>query len=82
MSHYKNIGCEFSPVLHIRVLYNVFVLKKGKNKMGPKNHQLPALRMPSAFLSQTETTFEDVRKKAMQAYIKKTANYNKKANAS
>ena len=47
----------------------------------PQEIPPPNSQIPQDVLEQTETIFQDVRKKTMQAYIKYKAYYDKKANA-
>ena len=48
----------------------------------PQEFPLPNSQIAQDVLDQTETIFQDVRKKTMQAYIKHKAYYDNKANAS
>ena len=48
----------------------------------PQKIPSPDSQIAQDVLEQTETIFQDVRKNAMQAYIKCKAYYDKKANAS
>ena len=48
----------------------------------PQKTPSPDSEIPQDMLEQTEIFFQDVRKDAMQAYIKYKAYYDKKANAS
>ena len=52
--------------------------------MGIRPQKIPPLdsQIAHEVLEQTETIFQDVRKNAMQAYIKYKAYYDRKANAS
>ena len=50
--------------------------------MRPQKVPSPYSEIAQNVLEQTETIFQDVRKNAMQAYIKYKAYYDKKANAS
>ena len=56
--------------------------ENGQKQNGSKKPPTPSSQNAHCLLEQTEITYEDVRKKAMQPYIKNTANYNKKSNAS
>ena len=78
-SYHTSIGCESSRVFHGRFPYNILDLK-----MGIRPQKNPSLNSKIAqdLLQQTEMIFRDVRKSAMQAYIKYKAYYNKKVNAS
>ena len=79
ISYHAGIGCEPSRVFHGRNLYNILDLKMGLRP--PKIHS-PDSQIAQDVLDQTELTFQDVRKNAIQAYIKNKAFYDKKANAS
>ena len=77
-SCHSSIGCQPSRVFHDRIPYNIFDLK-----LGIRPQKIPAQDSEIAqdVLEQAETIFQDVRRKAMQAYIKYKAYYDKKANA-
>ena len=62
-----------------RIPYNVLVLKMG---IRPQKFPSPDSQIAQNVLEQTETIFQDVRRNAMQAYIKNKSYYVKKANAS
>ena len=72
-SHHASIGCEPSRVFHGRIHYKVFDLK-----IGIHPHKIPSSdsRIGQDVPEQTETIFQDVRKNAMQAYIKYKAFYD------
>ena len=72
-------GCEPSRVLHGRIPYNVLDLKLG---IRPQQQPIPFSQIAQDVLNQTEMIHQDVRKNAMQAYIKYKEYYDKKANAS
>ena len=78
-SYHASIGCEPSRVFHGRIPYNILDLK-----MGIRPQKIPPPDSPIAqdVLEQTGIIFQDVRKNAMQAYIKNKAYYDRKANAS
>ena len=78
-SYNTSIGCEPSRVFHGRIPYNILDLK-----LGIRSQQQPFTTSQTAqdILEQTEMIHQDVRKNAMQAYIKYKAYYDKKANAS
>ena len=78
-SYHWSIGCEPSRVFHGRILYNILDLKMG---IRPQRFPSPDSEIAQDVLVQTETIFQDVRRNAMQAYIKYKAYYDKKANAS
>ena len=66
-SYHASIGCEPSRVFHGRIPYKIPDLKMGicSQKIPPLDSQIA-----QDVLEQTETIFRDVRKNAMQAYIK------------
>ena len=78
-SYHASIGCEPSRVFHGRIPYNILDLKLG---IRPQKTSPPDSQIAQDVLEQTEMIFQDVRKNAMQAYIKYKAYYDKKANAS
>ena len=78
-SYHTSIGCEPSRVFHGRIPYNVLDLKLG---FRPEQQPTPTPQIAQDLLYQTEVIHQDVRKKAMQAYIKYKTYYDKKANAS
>ena len=78
-SYHTNIGCEPSRRFHGRIPYIVLDLKLG---IGPQQQPIPTSQMAQDVLEQTEMMLQDVRKNAMQAYIKYKAYYDKKASAS
>ena len=77
--YHASIGCEPSRVFHGRIPNNVSELKKG---IRPQQIPSPDSQIAQDVLELTETIFQDVRRNAMQAYIKYKAYYDKKANAS
>ena len=78
-SYHKSIGCEPSRVFHGRIPYNILDLKLGTR---PQQQPIPTSQIAQDVLDQTEMIHQDVRKNAMQAYIKYEAYYDKTANAS
>ena len=78
-SYQSSIGCEPSRVFHGRIPYNILDSKMG---IRPQKNPSPDSEITQDVLEQTETIFQDVRRNAMQAYIKYKAYYDKKANAS
>ena len=78
-SYHASIGCEPSRVFHGRVPYNILDLKMG---ICPQKIPPPDSQIAQDVLEQTELFFQDVRKNAMQAYLKYKAYYDRKANAS
>ena len=79
ISYNSSIGCEPSRVYHGRIPYNILDLKLG---IRPQKIPVPDSEIAQGVLEHTETIFQDVRRNAMQAYIKYKAYYDKKANAS
>ena len=78
-SYISSIGCEPSRVFHGRIPYNILDLKMG---IRPQKIPSPDSEIAQDVLEQTEMIFHDVRRNAMQAYIKNKAFFYKKANAS
>ena len=78
-SYHSIIGSEPSRVFHGRIPYNIVDLKMG---IRPQKTSSPDSEIAQDVLEQTEAIFQDVRKNAMQVYIKYKAYYDKKANAS
>ena len=78
-SYHSSIGCEPSRVFHGRISYDILDLKMG---IRPQKIPSPDSKIAQDVLEQTEMIFQDVRRNAMQAYIKYKAYYDKKANAS
>ena len=78
-SHHSSIGCEPSRVFHGRISYNILDLKTG---IRPLKNPSPDSEIAQDVLEQTEIIFQDVRRNAMQAYIRYKTYYDKKANAS
>ena len=72
-SYHKSVGCDG------RISYNILDLKLGTS---PQNQPIPTCQIARDFLDQTEMIHQDVRRNAMQAYIKYKAYYDKKSNAS
>ena len=66
-SYHASIGCEPSRVFHGRIPYSIFDLKMG---VRPQKNPSPDSQIAQDVLEQTEIIFQDVRKNAMQAYIK------------
>ena len=66
-SYHAGIGCEPSRVFHGRIPYSIPDLKMG---IRPQKILPPDSQIAQEVLEQTETIFRDVRKNAMQAYIK------------
>ena len=79
ISYHSSIGCEPSRVFHGRIPYNFLDLKMG---IRAQKTSSPDSEIAQDVLEQAEAIFQDVRKNAMQAYIKYKAYYDKKANAS
>ena len=78
-SYHASIGCEPSRVFHRRIPYKILDLKMG---VRPQQIPPPDSQIAQDVLEQTETIFQDVRKNAMQAYLKYKAYYDRQANAS
>ena len=78
-SYHASIGCEPSRVFHGRIPYTILDLKMG---IRPQIIPPPDSQIAQDVLEQTETNFQEVRRNAMQAFIKYKAYYDKKANAS
>ena len=78
-SYHASIGCEPSREFHGRIPYNNLDLK-----MGIRPQQIPPhdSQIAQDVLEQTETIFQDVRKNAMQAYLKYKAYFDRRGNAS
>ena len=66
-SYHSSIGCEPSRVFHGRIPYNKLDLKMG---IRPQRIPEPDSEIAQDILEQPETIFQDVRRNAMQAYIK------------
>ena len=75
-SYHSSIGCEPSRVFHGRIPYNILGLKL---VIRPQKIPVPDPEIAQDVLEQTETIFQDVRRNAMQAYIKYKAYYDKKS---
>ena len=75
-SYHSSIGCEPSKVFHGRIPYNILDLKLG---IRPQKVPAPDSEIAQDVVEQTETIFQDVRRNAMQAYIKYKAYYDKKS---
>ena len=78
-SYHSGFGCEPSRVFHGRIPYNILDLKMG---IRPQKTPFPDSEIAQDVLEQREMIFKDVRRNAMQAYIKYKAYYDKKADAS
>ena len=65
--YHASIGCEPSTVFHGGIPYNILDLKMG---IRPQRIPSPESQIAQDLLEQTEMIFQDVRKNAMQAYIK------------
>ena len=78
-SYHTSIGCEPSRVLHGRLLYKILDIQ-----LGSRSHQqpIPASQIAQDVLEQAEMVHQDVRKNAMQAYVKYKAYYDRKVKAS
>ena len=78
-SYQASIGCEPSRIFHGRIPYNILDLKM---VIRPQKYPPPDSQIAQDVLEQRETLFQDVRKNAMQAFIKYKAYYDREANAS
>ena len=78
-SYQTSIGCEPSRSFHGRIPYNILDLNLG---MRPQQAPIPTSHITKAFLDQMEMIYQDVRRIAVQTYIKNKAYYDKKAHAS
>ena len=78
-SFHTSIGCEQSRAFHGRTPYKILALKL---RISPQQQPFPTTQIAQDVLDQTEMIHQDVRKNAMQAYIKYKAYYDKKINAS
>ena len=78
-SYHTSIGCEPIRVFHGRISYIILDLKLGRRL---QQQPIPTSQIAHDVLDQTEKIHQDVRKNAMQTYIKRKAYYNKKAKAS
>ena len=77
-SHHASVGCEPSRAILGRIPYNIPDIKTGvRPQKTPTDSQIA-----QDVLEETEAIFQDVRKNAMQAYIKYKAYYDRKATAS
>ena len=76
-SYHASFGSGPSRLLHGRILYNVLDIKL---VIRPQQRLIPTSQIAQKVFDQTEVIFQDVRKNAMQAYIKYKAYYDKKAN--
>ena len=65
-------------MFHGRIPYTILDLNLG---IRPQKNPEPDSEIAQDVLEQTETIFQDVRRNAMQAYIKSKAYYDRKANA-
>ena len=77
-SYHSSMGSEPSRVFHGRIPYNILDLKLG---IRPQRIPAPDSEIAQDVLEQPESIFQDVRRNAMQAYIKYKAYDDKKANA-
>ena len=77
--YHSSISCEPSRVFHGRIPYNNLDLKMG---IRPQKTSSPDSKIAQDVLEQTEATFQDVRKNAMQTHIEYKAYYDRKATAS
>ena len=66
-SYHASIGCELSRVFHGCMPYNILDIKLG---IRPQESPSPDSQIAQDVLEQTDKSSQDVRKNAMQAYIK------------
>ena len=66
-SYHSSVRCEPSRVFQGRIPYNILDLKMGTR---PQKIPSPDSKIAQDVLEQTEKIFPDVRRNAMQAYIK------------
>ena len=66
-SYHSSIGCEPSRVFPGRIPYNILELKMG---IRPQKTSSPDSELAQDVLEQTKAFFQDVRKNAMQAYVR------------
>ena len=78
-SYHASIGCEPCRVFLGRIPYKILDFKMGTL---PQKSPSPDSQTAQDVVEQTEMIFQDVRRNAMQAYIKHKAYYDGKANAS
>ena len=78
-SYHTSTGCEPSRDFHGRFRYNILDVKLG---IRPHNQPIPTSQIAQDVFDQTEINHQDIRKNAMQDYIKNKAYYDEKANAS
>ena len=74
-SYHCSIGFEPSRAFHGRIIYNILDIKLG---IRPQKSPARDAEIGEDVLEQTETIFQDVRRNAMQAYIKYNAYYDRK----
>ena len=79
ISYHTSIGCEPSRVFHGRAPYNILDLKL---RIRQQQQPIRISQIAQDVLDQAEMIYQDVRKNAMQAYIKYKSYYDKNANAS
>ena len=75
-SYHSSIGCEPSREFHGRIPYNSLYLKM---RIRPQKISFSGSQSAQDVLQQTEMIFIDVRRNAMEAYIKYKAYYDKKS---
>ena len=78
-SYHTSIASEPSRVIHDCIPYNFLDLKLG---IRTQQQPIPTSQIAQDGLDQTEMIYQDVRKNAMQGYIKNKAYYDKKAKTS
>ena len=73
-SHHTSIACDPSGLFHGRIPSKIFDSKLG---IRPRQQPTPTLQIAQGVVAQTEMIHQDVRKNAMQAYIKNNTYYDK-----
>ena len=74
-----SIGCDPSQIFHGRIACNTLDFNFG---IRPLQQPIPTLQISQDVLDHTEMIHQDVRKNAMNAYIKYKVYYDEKTNAS
>ena len=74
-----NFCCTRSQVFHSCIPYKTLEIELG---IHPKQAPFPTSQIAYDVFDETEMIYQDVRKKAMQAYIIYKAHYDKKADIS
>ena len=72
ISYHTSTGCEPSRVFQGRIPYNSLDLKL---RIRPNQAPFPTSQIAENILDQTQTIYQDIRRNAMQSYLKYTAYY-------